>query len=46
MSENVRLNKTPLSAKQLQALPHLVSGKTFANAATADDVSEKPSTGG
>ena len=41
MSGNVRKKETPLSAKQLQALPHLVSGKTFANAATAADVSER-----
>lgn len=41
MSGNVREKETLLSAKQLQALPHLVSGKTFANAATAADVSER-----
>ena len=41
MSGNVRKKETPLSAKQLQALPHLVSGKTFANAANAADVSER-----
>ena len=41
MSGNVREKETPLSAKQLRALPHLVSGKTFANAATAADVSER-----
>ena len=41
MSGNVRKKETPLSAKQLQALPHLVSGKTFANSATAADVSER-----
>ena len=41
MSGNVRKKETPLSAKQLQALPHLVSGKTFANAATAADVTER-----
>ena len=41
MSGNVRKKETPLSAKQLQALPHLVSGKTFATAATAADVSER-----
>ena len=41
MSGNVSKKETPLSAKQLQALPHLVSGKTFANAATAADVSER-----
>ena len=41
MSGIVRKKETPLSAKQLQVLPHLVSGKTFANAATAADVSER-----
>lgn len=41
MSGNVRKKETHLSAKQLQALLHLVSGKTFTNAATAADVSER-----
>ena len=41
MSGNVRKKETHLSAKQLQALPHLVSGKTFTNAATAADVTER-----
>ena len=41
MSENVRLNKTPLSTKQVQALPHLAIGQTLAHTATAINVSEK-----
>ena len=41
MTENVRLNKTPLSTKQVQALPHLAIGKTLAHTATAINVSEK-----
>ena len=41
MPENVRLNKTPLSTKQVQALPHLAIGQTLAHTATAINVSEK-----
>ena len=41
MSENVRLKETPLSAKQVQALPHLATGQTLAHTATAVNVSEK-----
>ena len=41
MSQNVRLNKTPLSTQQVQALPHLAIGQTLAHTATAINVSEK-----
>lgn len=41
MPENARLNKTPLSTKQVQALPHLAIGQTLAHTATAVNVSEK-----
>ena len=41
MSGNVRSEDTPLSAKQLQALPHLSLGWTLAHTATAINVSEK-----
>lgn len=41
MSDNVRKKETQLSAKQVQALPHLASGKTFANTATAVAVAER-----
>ncbi len=41
MSGNVRSKETPLSAKQVQALPHLAIGQTLANTATAINVSER-----
>ncbi|MCY4527768.1 MAG: hypothetical protein OXD46_01895 [Chloroflexi bacterium] len=41
MSENVRSKETPLSAKQVQALPHLAIGRTLADTATAINVSER-----
>ena len=41
MSGNVRSEDTPLSAKQVQALPHLAIGQTLAHTATAVNVSER-----
>ena len=41
MSGNIRLKETPLSAKQVQALPHLATGQTLAHTATAVNVSER-----
>ena len=41
MSGNIRLKGTPLSAKQVQALPHLSTGQTLAHTATAVNVSER-----
>ena len=41
LSGNVRSEDTPLSGKQLQALPHLTTGQTLAHTATADNVSER-----
>ena len=41
MSENVRSGDTPLSSKQLQAIPHLSIGQTLAQTATAINVSER-----
>ena len=41
MSQNVRSEDTPLSGRQLQALPHLTTGQTLAHTATAINVSER-----
>lgn len=41
MSGIVRSGDTPLSPKQMQALPHLSIGKTLAHTATAINVSER-----
>ena len=38
---NVRSEDTPLSGRQLQALPHLTTGQTLAHTATAINVSER-----
>ena len=41
MPGNVRSEDTPLSTKQMQALPHLSLGQTLADTATSINVSER-----